>query len=1026
MASAHPSPHARGRRPVLLVLLAAALLIAVGTVVYLARTRTLYARLAAIAPERTILPRTSLEGKYRECRLERSDSTIPDVACAGARAAGGEALEKLAADAERQLKQAPNADAYWTRALIELHPRPAVAIALLEQALPLSRDSADVMADLAAAHVRLAGQEQTVENLLAALDWSLWALELKPNHAKSLFNRALALELLTADIGAEQAWTAFLKASERTGDTLWRSEARARLRALTEERPQVTRPALDASDAELARFAREHSQDAVSFGWNSLLGAWADTLLAGDSTAADALLRRAEVLATALARDGYDEMLRDHVRGIRDNRTRLREAAHVQRLDAEARQAIGHRADSLLARLSTYPLTRPQEIRVLLNHAKIKLDLHEPDSAQRLLDRVAAQIDTLRYPASVGRMHYWRGTQLSEQGKYKRSVAEYIKSEAVYARLHQENNRGQVRFYISDAERRAGNPAAANTWLHRAATSLRPLGPSTTRGYTMKGMAEAALRLNLPRAMHALADEMVAINEETHETMFLAEARFTRAALFAAVGGNDAALKELDGIGPINAFEEGAVRDFMAASNAYVRALVKLDAAPDSVLEMVKVLIGYEGQEIWPTRGFALSAQARLAKNDIAGALRDLDSVFVALEQGRDGRGGAGIRELAEGDVRPAVLRLAEMLAPANPWLALEYAERAAAALSSVNVGDTRLPARVPEGRVIVRPLVVDSALLIWTLRGNRQIDLSVTRMSPAELAATIDSADTALLQDRGYERHLSRLHQMLILPIEHRLRGANELVFVHDAELGGIPLPALRDARGKYLVEKHTVWRAASVAAASVTPDLALPDSAAFSAPEFDEEQNPGLARLPHAKAEVDSVSLLYPQRITITGSASTPTAVRDALSRYPLIHFAGHAVVNNMRSERSHVVLAPEPGAPKGHLTAEQLEGLDLRHVRLIVLSACSTLGGDEGSVGFTGLSGALLGAGARGVVGSLWRVDDRATARLMRRFHEEYRSQRNPMQALRTAQLRMLSSSDAVESSPRTWAAFQYVGR
>ncbi|HEU4559363.1 MAG TPA: CHAT domain-containing protein [Longimicrobium sp.] len=1006
----------------LLVLVAAALLIAVGTVVYRVRTRTLYARLAAIAPERAILPRTSLEGKYRECRVERSDSAIPDVACPGAKAAGGEPLEDIAAEAERRLKQGPNADAYWTRALIELHPRPAVAIALLEQALPLSRDSADVMADLAAAHVRLAGQEQTMENLLAALDWSLWALALKPNHPKALFNRALALELLPASIGAEQAWTAFLKASETTGDPLWRSEAGARLHALNEKKPPVTLPALDASDAELARFAREHLQGAVSFGWYTLLGAWADTLLAGDSTAAEALLRRAGVLGAALAEHGGDAVLHDYVRAVRANPARLGVAAEALRLEVETWSSPVERLDSLLARLGTYPLTRPQEIRVLLQHAKLKLDRQEAGAAEPLLDRVAAMIDTLRYPTLVARMHWWRGTQLSQDGEYEASAAEYVKSEAVYARLGDENSRGKVRFYISDAERRAGNSAAANTWLHRAATSLRPFGPSLTRGYVMKGMAEAALSLHLPRAMRALADEMVANNENG---VGLAEARFTRAVLLAAAGGNDAALQELAALGPVDAFEEGATRNFMAASSAYVRALARLESAPDSVIEMVKVLIGYDGQDVWPTRGFALSVQARLALHDTVGAVRDLDSLFVALDEARDGRGGAGIRELVDGDVRRSVVRLAGMLAPTHPREALEFAERGAAALSSVTLGDTRLPRKVPDGRVVVRPLVLDDALLIWILEGSR-IDVTVSGVRPAELFATIDSADTALLRDRGYEPYLSRLYQMLIGPVEQRLEGAKELVFVHEAELGGIPLPALRDPAGRYLMQKHVVWRAVSVAAAGGTPDLAPPDSAAFSAPDFDQDENQTLPLLPHAKAEVDSVSLLYPRRFTITGSASTPTAFRDALSRYPLIHFAGHAVVNNMRSERSHVVLAPEPGTPKGHLAAEQLEGLDLRHVRLIVLSACSTLGGDEGSVGFTGLSGALLGAGARGVMGSLWRVDDRATGQLMRSFHEEYRKQRKPMHALRAAQLRMLRSADAVESSPRTWAAFQYVGR
>jgi CHAT domain-containing protein len=55
------------------------------------------------------------------------------------------------------------------------------------------------------------------------------------------------------------------------------------------------------------------------------------------------------------------------------------------------------------------------------------------------------------------------------------------------------------------------------------------------------------------------------------------------------------------------------------------------------------------------------------------------------------------------------------------------------------------------------------------------------------------------------------------------------------------------------------------------------------------------------------------------------------------------------------------------------------------LVTLSACETaLGREAGGEGFVGFTQALLMSGARSVCLSLWKVDDRATALLMRRFY------------------------------------------
>src|SRR5262249_3659153 len=95
------------------------------------------------------------------------------------------------------------------------------------------------------------------------------------------------------------------------------------------------------------------------------------------------------------------------------------------------------------------------------------------------------------------------------------------------------------------------------------------------------------------------------------------------------------------------------------------------------------------------------------------------------------------------------------------------------------------------------------------------------------------------------------------------------------------------------------------------------------------------------------------------------------------------------------------------------------------LVVLSACQTaLGREVRGEGIVGLTHAFMQAGARGVVASLWKVPDRATSELMRRFYEAVLRRGQPVSAaLRSAQLALRSTPRF--SVPYAWAGFVLEG-
>jgi CHAT domain-containing protein/Tfp pilus assembly protein PilF len=150
--------------------------------------------------------------------------------------------------------------------------------------------------------------------------------------------------------------------------------------------------------------------------------------------------------------------------------------------------------------------------------------------------------------------------------------------------------------------------------------------------------------------------------------------------------------------------------------------------------------------------------------------------------------------------------------------------------------------------------------------------------------------------------------------------------------------------------------------------------------------------------------------------------------LANYRIIHFATHGLINSERPELSGIVLSlfDSEGHPQnGFLRLHDIYNLHLP-ADLVVLSACSSgLGKDVRGEGLIGLTRGFMYTGASGVIASLWKVDDDATAELMKHFYEAlFQEGMAPAAALRHAQLTL--SQNKRWQSPYYWAGFVIQGQ
>ncbi len=234
------------------------------------------------------------------------------------------------------------------------------------------------------------------------------------------------------------------------------------------------------------------------------------------------------------------------------------------------------------------------------------------------------------------------------------------------------------------------------------------------------------------------------------------------------------------------------------------------------------------------------------------------------------------------------------------------------------------------------------------------------------------------------------------------------------------VPGAAAAPAALSLVIEAPDVPRAAAPSTASVPAAPAAPDRPA-AAP---------LPSLPYSRQEAEAIAKLVHGGEVLKAldfKASRDIVLSGRLADFRRVHFATHGILDSQHPEQTSLVLSlfdQDGRTREGHLSLRDVYELDL-NADLVVLSACQTaLGKDVRGEGLIGLTRGFMHAGAARVVASLWSVQDRATAELMKRFYDGMltRGQR-PAEALRKAQLQL--SRDQRWQDPYYWAAFSLQG-
>jgi pentatricopeptide repeat protein len=352
------------------------------------------------------------------------------------------------------------------------------------------------------------------------------------------------------------------------------------------------------------------------------------------------------------------------------------------------------------------------------------------------------------------------------------------------------------------------------------------------------------------------------------------------------------------------------------------------------------------------------------------------------------------------------------------------------------------------------------TALAIYVLTDDQLRILIATPERQIEHRRAINSSDLRrdigqLLDDVAAKRDVltrsQHLYDLLLRPVAQAARaaGARRIVLWPDGPLRYVPFALLHDGAA-YVADNFELQLYSDVAAADrqasrrnrqlLVRGLGVTQAVAgFAALPAVAEELCGIVRGPIAGLSGEHADCVSSGAAVgaMTGQgaiqgagfadASFTQQQFDTLLAGPrdfsVLHISTHFLLRPGNALRSYLLTGSGE-----RMTLDRLAAIDFSGVQLITLSACQTaLGGAVTGDGreVEGLSTLVQKRGVERVVASLWRVEDRSTAVLMKNFYRRLaESPGNDARALRLAQLdlrRLAVDGRRPYEHPFYWAGF-----
>jgi tetratricopeptide (TPR) repeat protein len=619
----------------------------------------------------------------------------------------------------------------------------------------------------------------------------------------------------------------------------------------------------------------------------------------------------------------------------------------------------------------------------------------------------------------------WQATVLNalgllnvDLGRYATASENYAEASSIARRLHDQSGLTMTVNNIGLMKERAGDHAAARVSFQETIRLAGELGDRKARAYALQNLGDVAANQGDHMAAMSFYRESLDLKRQLDDVRAAAETRRKMGLSYLDLNDTEAARHELE-----TALEETRRISDRAGEAQSLAALARLGNAlqqPAQAEHRISDAIAI----VEHTRSALTTRDLRASYFSTHRDFYDLAMEVATRPEASGARGAFAWSERAR----------ARML--------LDSVEQAGAESEPADVlardPDEIRTTLLDPGAVLVEYAVAPQQTLAWVVTRDtlRMLKLPGAAVI-AEAVRAVQSAPADQLNGA-----LQRAARLVWWPLGIDPK-AKRVVLAVDGGLEKLPFAALPGRHGRHLVTDHELVFAPSASliaamrkrACAFARRITVFADPVFSQADFrlDSSHRAAsdaveLARLRFSREEARSIQHLAGRDALdiFLDFDATADALRRAASQPGVLHVATHAIADGSDPANSRLVFSRFDSLGRSRpsdLRLNDIYNLQLRR-ELVVLSACSTAAGPElRGEGVMSLTRAFLYAGASGVVASLWKVEDSASAELMKRFYARLLAGGPASAALREAQLTMLA--DARWRDIAKWAAFVYIG-
>ncbi len=295
-------------------------------------------------------------------------------------------------------------------------------------------------------------------------------------------------------------------------------------------------------------------------------------------------------------------------------------------------------------------------------------------------------------------------------------------------------------------------------------------------------------------------------------------------------------------------------------------------------------------------------------------------------------------------------------------------------------------------------------------------------------------------------------LYTFFVAPFETLLAGKKKIYISAEQSTNFFPFEILKNKQGKYLGEIYNIVYVPSFTLKQLIQQRGESNSVkknllAFGNPvynSFDVKEMNGRAYdmsafgfdnwsdLPGTEAELQSLQQVNASAEVIQGAKVTESAIKQLsdkgkLKEYQYLHFATHGMSKIDNYEDNALILTEPVGSRNdGFLQFWEIANLDV-DARLVCLSACETAISGFTNNNELNLPLAFIMAGARSVIASSWKIDDKATGIFMSSLYRKiFDEKKTPSEALSLTRKEFITGVYGNQyKAPMYWGAFKYIG-